>query len=163
MADDPQTTSSSAPAPGGLGALKWALLGAGVFVVALIALCVMLMRPSPKATGASLASLPVGYVANASTGAKLYMQSCASCHGPRGHGMPHQGLTIRQSVHVSELTDLKMVEFLRVGRAADHPDSAMKLVMPAKGNNPNLTDVDLMDVVAHMRALQAEAGYVKTR
>jgi mono/diheme cytochrome c family protein len=162
MVDDTQNPSDSAPPTGGSGALKWMVLGAAVFVIGLVALCVMMMGgSSSKATGAPLDALPAGYVGNAATGAKLYMQSCASCHGPRGHGMPHQGLTLRQSVYVSELSDLDLVQFLRHGRTADDPTSAMKLPMPAKGNNPNLTDVDLMDIVAHMRTLQAEAGYTK--
>jgi mono/diheme cytochrome c family protein len=162
MVDDTQNPSDSLPSTAGSSALKWVVLGAGVFIVGLVALCVTLMGgSSSKVTGEPLDTLPVGYLGNAVTGAKLYMQNCASCHGPRGHGMPHQGSTLRQSAFVSELTDLDMVKFLRVGRTPDDPTSAMKLLMPAKGSNPNLTDVDLMDIVAHMRALQVEAGYRK--
>jgi len=144
-------------APVGSGP-PWVLIGLGVLlsVGGLVAVCVWLMMLSkPASTGAALT---VRHVPNAALGVKLYMQSCASCHGPKGHGMPHQGAGLRQSKFVATKGDAEIVEVIRDGRLASSSDTVLNLAMPAKGNNPNLSESDMLDLVAHLRNLQKEAS-----
>jgi glucose/arabinose dehydrogenase len=47
-----------------------------------------------------------------------------------------------------------MLEFLQVGRAHDALDNESGILMPARGGNPNLTDDDLLDIIAYLRTLE---------
>lgn len=90
-------------------------------------------------------------------GQALYAQTCITCHGPRGHGMPRQGGNIRDSEFVAKSTDEQLVDFLRKGRPAEHPENKLRVLMPARGGNAALDDTCLANIVAFLRKLQVEA------
>lgn len=92
-------------------------------------------------------------VGDAAAGQK-HFSTCAGCHGPDAKGLPNLGKDLTTSTFVSGKTDAELVDFLKVGRAADAPDNTTHVAMPPKGGNPALSDDDLKDVVAYMRSLQ---------
>ena len=93
---------------------------------------------------------------DASQGQQLYVQSCASCHGLSGQGMPRQGADLRNSRFVSRASDAALLAFLRSGRMQDDPARVMKLIMPPRGGNASLRDEHLSDIVAYLRTVQQE-------
>ena len=92
---------------------------------------------------------------DASIGRDLYLRSCMACHGLTGAGMPGLGKSLVASPFTAALPDVELVDFLIEGRDIDDPANTTGVPMPARGNNPTLTDQDLMDIVAHLRALDA--------
>ena len=96
---------------------------------------------------------------DAAFGQLLYAANCTACHGPRGHGLPRQGVSLRASKFIAELTDAQLVAFLRQGRMPADPGSVMGMLMPARGGNRTLDDPALADVVAFIRELQEEARH----
>jgi len=93
---------------------------------------------------------------DAALGQVVYASNCTSCHGPRGHGMPRQGVNLRQSRFIADHTDAQLLAFLRHGRQAGDPGSVMGLMMPARGGNRSLDDAALADIVAFLRDLQED-------
>jgi cytochrome c oxidase cbb3-type subunit 3 len=77
----------------------------------------------------------------ATTGAQVFAQHCASCHGPEGQGRPGVGPPL--------------------GRAAIRPDAEIRqLVRNGKGRMPaskHLTDAQLEAVVVQVRQMAAGA------
>ena len=90
-------------------------------------------------------------------GKALYSQTCITCHGPRGHGMPKQGTNLRSSKFIAEHTDEQIVAFLRQGRLAEDPENQMGILMPARGGNQALDDASLANIVAFLRQVQIDA------
>ena len=68
-------------------------------------------------------------------GVTVYQGSCQSCHGPEGVGVEGLGKPWVNSEFIDGLDD----------------DTGISM-MP-RGGNPNLTDDDLLDVIAYMRSL----------
>jgi cytochrome c5 len=89
---------------------------------------------------------------NALAGRELYMRSCMACHGPGATGVPGLGKTLIASPFVDGQSDAQLVAFLKNGRDVDDPANTTGVAMPARGGNPNLSDQDLTDIVAHLRA-----------
>lgn len=84
-------------------------------------------------------------------GAKLFQQTCATCHGADGHGMPKLGKDLHNNQFTMALTDEEMLAFIKEGRPAYHPDNTQGVDMPPKGGNPALTDEDLLAIIAFQR------------
>ncbi len=97
-------------------------------------------------TGASAAGDPVH-------GLELYRGTCIVCHGEGGIGIEGLGKPWVGSDFINARTDAEMLAFLIEGRPADHPDNTTGIAMLPRGGNPNLTDDDLMDLIAYMRTL----------
>jgi len=113
------------------------------------------LPPSSAAPVAPLAApRPVARAVDAAHGRKLFLNTCMSCHGGRGEGMPGQGKALIANEFVGKLDDAKLVDFLKVGRAPWDPANTTKVQMPPRGGNPMLTDDDLRDVAAFVRTLQ---------
>jgi nitrite reductase (NO-forming) len=91
--------------------------------------------------------------ANADNGQVLFAQTCAACHGPNAEGVDGLGPALVANQFVAGLSDEDLVEFLKVGRPADHPDNATGIMMPPKGGNPALSDSDLADIAAYLREI----------
>lgn len=115
--------------------------------------------PAPaEAAGIGLAAkTPALRTIDAAHGRKLFTQTCSSCHGVSGEGMPGQGKDLRISDFVRERDDAKMLKFLQEGRQPWDPLNTTKVAMPPRGGNPMYTDDDLRDVVAFVRELQRNA------
>lgn len=121
--------------------------------LALLALAIpIIVMAAGCASDAGGASSSPAREADADRGAELYAASCALCHGERGDGTQ----TGPPLVHV-------------IYEPGHHPDSsfrnAVKNGVPSHhwsfGNmppRPELSDGDIDDVIAYVRALQREAG-----
>ncbi len=126
----------------------WVAVAFGA-VAGLVGLCILMLnlgsltQPSVK--------LDLNRTPDLRHGQKIYAISCATCHGPAGKGLPHQGAPLHNSAFVSSSTDLQVIVMIKVGRTADDPKSIMKIPMPAKGGYNNLSDTDLHDVTAYIR------------
>jgi len=90
-------------------------------------------------------------------GRSLFGQTCTSCHGAHAQGLPHQGVDLRVSKFIAELDDSQLVKFLKTGRQPKDPKSVRGLLMPPRGGNPSLVDMELTDIVAFLRVVQKEA------
>ena len=87
-------------------------------------------------------------------GEKVFMTTCATCHGRDANGLPRLGKGLHYNEFVKSKTDAEMLEFLKIGRRANDPLNTTGVDMPPKGGNPALTDQDLQNVVAYVRTLQ---------
>ena len=87
-------------------------------------------------------------------GQKLFLQTCATCHGPDGKGLPRLGRNLHGNEFVGSRTDDDLVEFLKVGRPASDPLNDGGTDMPPRGGNPTLEDDDLLLIVSYLRSFQ---------
>lgn len=94
-------------------------------------------------------ALPMLPVENVAHGRDLFATTCAACHGADAKGLKGLGRDLVESDFIAQRSDREMHEFLLLGR----PD-AKPLPMPARGGRDDLTDDDLSDVLAYVRALQ---------
>lgn len=97
---------------------------------------------------------PAASSADATGGHDLFKKTCAVCHGPNGEGMPKLGKNLNANAFINDNSDIELVEFLKLGRPATHPDNTRGIDMPPKGGNPMLTDEDLQQIVVYVRSLQ---------
>jgi mono/diheme cytochrome c family protein len=86
-------------------------------------------------------------------GEQLYMQSCSACHGPDAQGIPSLGRSLVQTEFFATHNDQELLDFVKQGRPATHPDNEAGVDMPPKGGNPALTDEQILDIVAYLRSL----------
>jgi len=86
-------------------------------------------------------------------GGQLFDTNCALCHGRVGEGKPMLGKDLRDNEFAKMMSDGEFVDFLKVGRPADHPLNDRGMDMPPRGGNPALTDKDLALIVAFLRTL----------
>lgn len=99
-------------------------------------------------------ALPVLDKALASRGHEVFEWTCAACHGSEGLGKPNLGKDLVHSRFVYGQSDAALAAFITHGRDASDPSNTTKVVMPAKGGNPLLTDDDMTKVVVYIRGLQ---------
>jgi mono/diheme cytochrome c family protein len=91
-------------------------------------------------------------------GKQTFAFTCATCHGTRGQGMPHQGAPLRDSKFIASADDNALLRFLQTGRPANDPANRSGVPMPPRGGNLSLSDARLRDVIAYLRTLQQEAA-----
>jgi len=123
------------------GSRHWGVIVPGALVVVLLPLLV-------AACGAGGESSQ-----KAIRGGELFEANCALCHGQVGEGKPMLGKDLRDNDFAKTMSDEELVDFLRIGRPADHPLNDRGMDMPPKGGNPALTDEDLALIVAFLRTL----------
>lgn len=126
----------------------------------LVGLCILMLNLGSLTAPA--AKLDLNRTPDLKHGQKIYTVSCATCHGPAGKGLPHQGAPLASSAFVNNSTDLQLVTMLKLGRTADDPKSVMKLPMPAKGGYNHLSDTDLHDVASYIRTFAPKAEAAAT-
>ncbi len=102
----------------------------------------------PSVTG------PVVEITQATRGRAIFYASCSTCHGASGRGMPGFGKDLVASAYARGLADADLHAFIRKGRDASDPRNSTGIAMPPSGGNPNLTDAQVDDAVAYVRALQ---------
>jgi mono/diheme cytochrome c family protein len=129
--------------------LVWAAVALGA-ITALVGLCILMLNLGSLTQPSVM--LDLNRTPDLKHGQKIYTVSCATCHGPAGRGLPHQGAPLHNSAFVSSSTDLQVITMIKIGRTADDPKSIMKIPMPAKGGYNNLSDIDLHDVTAYIRS-----------
>lgn len=91
-------------------------------------------------------------VGDPAAGQSGYAASCAACHGPDARGIANLGKDLIDSEFVAAQSDAELIEFIKVGRDPSHPDNTTGIAMPPKGGNPALTDAQIADIVAWLRA-----------
>lgn len=91
---------------------------------------------------------------NAVAGASVYSGTCAACHGPDLAGIDGLGKPLAPSEFVAANSEDELVAFIKVGRPAGDPENTQGVDMPPKGGNPALSDQDLQDVAAYLKAQQ---------
>lgn len=89
----------------------------------------------------------------AAQGQAEFRKTCATCHGPNAEGMPRLGKNLHDNEFVRSQSDTELVQFLKEGRSATHPDNDRGVDMPPKGGNPAITDEQLTLIVAYMRSI----------
>jgi mono/diheme cytochrome c family protein len=92
--------------------------------------------------------------ANLARGQRYFQETCAGCHGFQGEGITGLGLPLVTSPLILYASDQALLDFLRVGRPADHPDSTTGVTMPPSGGRPDWSDEELKDVIAYVRQLR---------
>jgi mono/diheme cytochrome c family protein len=81
----------------------------------------------------------------------IYLENCALCHGEdaRGvYGPDYYGPSLIGNGFVRGRSDEELIEFLKVGRAADAPTSTMHILMPPAGY---LSPTELAALVRFLR------------
>ena len=77
-----------------------------------------------------------------------------ACHGAAGIGVTGLGKALTTSEFVADNSDAELVAFIEEGRDVSHPDNTTGVAMPPKGGNPALSQADMANIVAYMRAIQ---------
>ncbi len=86
-------------------------------------------------------------------GRTLYQGSCFSCHNVGAAGVTSHriGKDLSDNAFIRDHTDDELLTFLKNGRAANDPENVTGYEMPARGGNPDLTDADLLKIIAYAR------------
>lgn len=84
-------------------------------------------------------------------GQQLYEASCSVCHGMDAQGVPNLGSSLLESTIVREQSDEQALAFLREGRAADDPNNTSGVPMPPSGAHPELSDNEMLAILAYLR------------
>lgn len=103
---------------------------------------------APVAPPSGLPAAPVAMAAGDPVqGAQVYQETCVACHGENGRGalegVPDFTDPRRRLAKPDEVLVRNMIEGFQ------SPGSPMP--MPPKGGNPDLSDQDMVDVLAYMR------------
>lgn len=112
--------------------------------------------PAAPAEGAAPAAQAVASAGNAENGKALFATTCAACHGPEGKGVQGLGKDMTTSAFIAEKSDEEMLAFVKTGRPISDPLNTTKVDMPPKGGNPALTDDQLKDIIAFIRAIHVQ-------
>jgi mono/diheme cytochrome c family protein len=96
---------------------------------------------------------PVIVVVDAAQGEVLFQDTCALCHGTDAKGIPDLGKDLTTSAFAQDLSDEELVSFISTGRPTDDPLNTTGEEMPPRGGNSDLSDSDLLDIVAYIRTL----------
>lgn len=107
----------------------------------------------PANGAASTAAAPAS-TNPAEKGKELFGQTCASCHGMNGQGVPHLGADLQTNKHVAKSTDAQLESLIEHGVPATSPLNTSHVPMPPKGANPSLNQQDIHDIVLYIRELQ---------
>lgn len=89
---------------------------------------------------------------DADNGAALFAASCALCHGERGVGTETGPPLVHQIYEPGHHSDDSFRNAMKNGVASHHWNFGN---MPAR---PELSDGDIEDIIAYVRAIQREAG-----
>jgi len=87
-------------------------------------------------------------------GATVYQGTCSACHGADLAGVDGLGKPLAPSAYVADHTEGELAAFIAVGRPTSDPENTQGVDMPPKGGNPSLSDQDLLDVSAYLKAQQ---------
>ena len=110
--------------------------------------------PLASATPYPLTTASASGEGDVAMGRLLFVETCAGCHGFVGEGIAGLGLPLAISPLVIYATDAELLDFLKIGRPAEHPDNVTGVTMPASGGRTDWSDQDLMDVIAYLRQLR---------
>jgi mono/diheme cytochrome c family protein/heme/copper-type cytochrome/quinol oxidase subunit 3 len=120
-------------------------------------------RPSAQQAAVTAVPTPTARVVDAANGRKLFIGTCASCHGLHAEGLPGQGKPLVNNTFVQAHDAAGLLAFVKVGRQPWDPENTTHVQMPPRGGNPALSDDDLRDIVAYVRTLQAPDAAAKAQ
>ena len=124
-------------------------------VAATLAMLLLLAACSGVASPNTIPTTPADFSpGNPVAGAKAYRAVCANCHGIDLAGVAGLGQGLVPSSFITDRTDEELVAFIIEGRPIDHPDNITGVAMLPRGGNPSLSDQDIADIVAYLRAQQ---------
>ena len=89
-------------------------------------------------------------------GQALFEQACAACHGSEGEGVANLGVRLTDSEIVLAHESSEALDMIRNGRLPDAPENTTGGVMPPSGGRPDLTDEQLLAIVAYLRSNPSE-------
>jgi disulfide bond formation protein DsbB len=89
-----------------------------------------------------------------SEGDGLFQQTCFTCHGTDGKGVPNLGKDLTTSDFVKSSTDDELLAFILKGRTADDPLNTTGIAMSPKGGFDFLTEGDIRAIIAFVRSIQ---------
>ena len=89
----------------------------------------------------------------AATGARLYAQACAVCHGADATGVAGLGNPLVANEFIRSHSDDELVAFMVGGRAANDPANQTGVAMPPRAGRPDLTDEDFLAIITFLRTL----------
>jgi disulfide bond formation protein DsbB len=87
-------------------------------------------------------------------GAPAYRGVCATCHGIDLGGVEGLGRALVPSAFIATRSDDELVAFIIEGRPIGHTDNITGVAMFPRGGNPSLSDQDIADIVAYIKARQ---------
>jgi mono/diheme cytochrome c family protein len=90
----------------------------------------------------------------AATGEDVYVLACIECHAEDGAGMEGLGEPLAQSDFIRSRTDQELLDFIITGRSANDPASTSGVAMAPRAGRPNLSDTEILAVIAYLRTLQ---------
>jgi len=116
---------------------------------------VLATQPETSAEAGSTpeASSDTALVRGPLDGEALFKVTCPSCHGADAKGVQGLGKDMTTSAFIKGLSDAELVEFIKLGRAADDPLNTTGIPMPAKGLNMALSDDEILAIVKFIRSL----------
>ena len=94
----------------------------------------------------------------ATVGEKVYEVACIACHATGGEGIEGLGKPLANSDFVVARTDQELLEFIVTGRGTADPENTSGVAMPPRGGRPNLSDNEILAVIAYLRTLQDPAS-----
>ncbi|MBZ0289904.1 MAG: hypothetical protein K8I30_19935, partial [Anaerolineae bacterium] len=53
--------------------------------------------------------------------------------------------------------DADLLDFIRIGRPAGHPDNVTGVSMPPSGGRPDWSDQEMLGIIAYLRLLRDES------
>lgn len=109
--------------------------------------------PAPAVQAPGPASPPESVAGDVAAGQKLFISTCAACHGPQGQGIQGLGKNITTSVFIASQSDESLVNFIKQGRDIHDSLNTTGVAMPPKGGNPALSEKELYDIVAYIRTI----------
>jgi disulfide bond formation protein DsbB len=93
-------------------------------------------------------------VAMVAHGKHTFGATCGACHGADGRGVRGTGKDLVESLFVRGRDDAQLLAFVKQGRPVTDPLNTTRVPMPPKGGYEQLTDEDLVQVIAYVRSLQ---------
>lgn len=123
----------------------------GIVLVLLLAACGGGTSSSDGDGGGGAVEVGAGDPVN---GSNVYKGTCAACHGPDLQGVNGLGKGLAPNEFVAANTEEELASFINIGRPADDPANMTGVDMPPRGGNPSLSDQDLRDVSAYLKAQQ---------
>ena len=88
------------------------------------------------------------------SGSTVYKSTCSACHGADLQGVDGLGKGLAPNEFVAANSEEELAAFINIGRPAGDPANMTGVDMPPRGGNPSLTDQDIRDVSAYLKAQQ---------
>lgn len=101
-----------------------------------------------------ISARPVVVPGDPLAGATAYRAVCATCHGSDLAGVAGLGGSLVPSSYVMDESEDELIVFIIEGRLIDHPDNITGVAMLPRGGNPSLSDQDISNIVAYIKAQQ---------